>query len=70
MYVSTDSSKLPSSMGNDLCADLEPMHSGFSAAARPIPVILHGNQSISMIPVMIPFFTEPAESELIDCRVP
>ena len=34
---------------NDVCADLEPLHSGFSAAALPIPVILHGNQSILMI---------------------
>ncbi len=34
---------------NDVCADLEPLHSGFSAVPRPIPVILHGNQSILMI---------------------
>ena len=34
---------------NDVCADLDPLHSGFSAVPRPIPVILHGNQSILMI---------------------
>ena len=34
---------------NDVCADLERLHSGFSAVPRPIPVILHGNQSILMI---------------------
>ena len=34
---------------NDVCADLEPLHSGFSAVPRPIPVILYGNQSILMI---------------------
>ena len=31
------------------CAYLELLHSGFSAVPRPIPVILHGNQSILMI---------------------
>eukprot|EP01043_Picozoa_sp_COSAG02_P023016 COSAG02_NODE_1216_length_13843_cov_500.465949_2_plen_72_part_00 len=36
---------------NNVCADLERLHSGFSAVPRPIPVILHDSV---MIPVMEP----------------